>query len=230
MRIEPEIDGVSIVLLGDFNPAILTPAWFVLQGLLPKGAEESADVEAIHPQIASFHFDWFGVRVATDHFVATTEQAPHVRLRDLVAGAFGERLRHTPLRSLGINRYVHFRTGNPAARVRMGLALAPVEPWGEWGLGLGSSAEDGGVTSLTMTRLRPEGRPEGDRINVTVQPSVKIDDRRLGVYVGVNDHYGDEGSDRSGAMRLVDILEDRFDKSLKHSESIIDHLMSLAMK
>ena len=36
MRIEPEISGVSVVLLGDFNPAIFTPAWFALHGLLPE--------------------------------------------------------------------------------------------------------------------------------------------------------------------------------------------------
>ena len=44
MRIEPEISSVSVILLGDFNPAIFTPAWFALHDLLPKGAAESADL------------------------------------------------------------------------------------------------------------------------------------------------------------------------------------------
>ena len=34
MRIEPEISGVQVVLVGDFNPAIFTPAWFALYRLL----------------------------------------------------------------------------------------------------------------------------------------------------------------------------------------------------
>ena len=36
MRIEPEISGVAVVLLGDFNPAIFTPAWFAMHELLPR--------------------------------------------------------------------------------------------------------------------------------------------------------------------------------------------------
>ena len=32
MRIEPAISGVEVVLLGDFNPAIFTPAWFAIFG------------------------------------------------------------------------------------------------------------------------------------------------------------------------------------------------------
>ena len=43
MRIEPEISDVSVVLLGDFNPAIFTPAWFALHGLLP---ERVADAQS----------------------------------------------------------------------------------------------------------------------------------------------------------------------------------------
>ena len=34
MRIEPETSGVSVVVLGTFNPAIFTPAWFELHGVL----------------------------------------------------------------------------------------------------------------------------------------------------------------------------------------------------
>ena len=42
MRIEPEISGVQIVLVGDFNPAIFTPAWFALYRLLPESVASSA--------------------------------------------------------------------------------------------------------------------------------------------------------------------------------------------
>ena len=58
MRTEPEIDGVDVVLVGDFNPAIFTPAWFALNGLLPESATASADLQIAHQQITAFNTDW----------------------------------------------------------------------------------------------------------------------------------------------------------------------------
>ena len=81
MKIQPEIDGVSVVLLGSINPAIFTPAWFVLHELLPKNATDTATLQVAHPQVTRFVFDWLTLQVTTDQFVADTAQAPHVRVR-----------------------------------------------------------------------------------------------------------------------------------------------------
>lgn len=54
MRIEPEISGVGIVLLGAFNPMILTPAWFAMHGILPKAAAENATLKSANPQEVEF--------------------------------------------------------------------------------------------------------------------------------------------------------------------------------
>ena len=54
MRIAPEISGAAIVLLGDFNPAILTPAWFAMHELLPKAVADSANMEVAHRQATVF--------------------------------------------------------------------------------------------------------------------------------------------------------------------------------
>ena len=54
MRITPEISGVNIILVGKFNPAIFTPAWFTLHGLLPKGAEVGAQLQVAHQGLTVF--------------------------------------------------------------------------------------------------------------------------------------------------------------------------------
>ena len=227
MRIEPEISGVDVIVLGTFNPALFTPAWFVLHDLLPKPVADSAEVALIHPQVTAFTFDWLHLQVTTERFSAETSQAPHVRVCDLVVRVFREYLPHTPLRAFEINRYVHFPVRSPAERDRIGRMLAPVEPWGHWGPDLGLDGDRGGMTSLTMSQLDPPGRAEGGRINVTVEPSNRIGDPRSGVYVLVNDHYPiDETSPTTG--RPAGILEENFDASLKRSDDIIDHVMSLA--
>ena len=160
MRIEPEISGVNVVLLGDFNPAIFTPAWFALHGLLPKHVAESAELRVANQQVTEFAAEWMRLQVAAGHFFVETLQAPHVRLCDFVARTFKEYLHHTPVRAFGINRDVHFRVKSLAERDRIGRTLAPVEPWGAWGQDLGLDGRQGGMTSLTMTRLNPEGRPK----------------------------------------------------------------------
>ena len=227
MRIEPEISGVNVVLLGDFNPAIFTPAWFALHGLLPESVADSAELHVANPQVTNFVADWLRLQVTVDRFFVETLQAPHIRLRDLVARVFKEYLHHTPLRAFGINRDVHFRVKSSTEQDRIGRMLAPVEPWGAWGRDLGLDGEYGGMTSLTMSGV-PEGRPTGSQINVTVEPSYRISNRRTGVYVRVNDHYAIDNAELGTAERLMELFEDNFDTSLERSNGIIDHIMSLA--
>ena len=227
MRIEPEISSVSVVLLGKFNPAIFTPAWFALHGLLQKGAAESAQLQIAHQQVTAFSADWLRLEVTPERFSVETSQAPHIRLRDLVARVFKEHLYHTPLNAFGINRNVHFPVPSFADQDRIGRTLAPVEPWGAWGQNLGLDGEHSGMKSLTMSRSNPEGRPKGDSINITVEPSTRIGDGRLGIYVGVNDHYSMESSSPGTDQRLMELLEKNFEASLKRSDGVIDHIMSL---
>ncbi|MDE2984916.1 MAG: hypothetical protein OXU69_09440 [Gemmatimonadota bacterium] len=113
MRIVPEISGMQIVLLGQFNPAIFTPAWFAHNKLLREGLEKSAQVQVIHPQIAAFTADWLHLQVTNEQFRAETQQAPYARLCELVVRTFSECFHHTPLTGFGINRNVHFLVSDP---------------------------------------------------------------------------------------------------------------------
>ena len=229
MRIEPEISGVSVVLLGEFNPAIFTPAWFAMHGLLPESAAESAMLEVAHRQVTVFSTDWLRLEVTHNRFSINTLQAPYIRLRDLVARVFKEHLYHTPLNAFGINRDVHFQVSSLTVRDQMGRTLAPVEPWGTWSHALGLDGERGGMTSLTMSQIDPKGRPKGGCINVKVEPSNRIGQGRLGVYVQVNDHYAINDTGPGTGERLMKLFEDNFDTSLSRGDDIVDHIMSLAM-
>ena len=228
MRIEPELSDVSIVLIGKLNPAIFTPAWFALHKLLPESVADTAQLQVVHQQVTEFSTNWLRLQVTPERFSAETSLAPHIRLRDFVVRVFKDHLHHTPITAFGINWQVHFRVGSSAERDRIGRTLAPVEPWGAWANQIGLDGEHGGMTSLTMMQGDPEGRPKGDSINITVEPSNRIGEGRLGVYVRVNDHYSIESSSSGTTRHLMELLEKNFEASITRSDGIIDHIMSLA--
>ena len=228
MRIDPEVSAASVVAVGKFNPAVFHPAWFSLRGLLPAEATEAASVQIVSPEATAFAFDWLAVEVTTDVFSMITLQEPYVRVRDLAVRLFNEHLPDTVVHVLGINRTVHFRVRDMRARDRIGQTLAPKSAWGEWATALGPDGRHGGMTSLTMTQLDLDGRPDNDRINVNVEPSVRIGEGRTGVYVAVNDHYTIDQASSERSKRLLQILDGRFEESRRWSDGIIDHVMSLA--
>lgn len=228
MRIEPEISGAGIVLRGTFNPAIFTPAWFVLHELLPEAAAAHADLELAHPQLAKFSTEWLQLEATPDRFQAVTQEGPYIRVRDLVVRVFSEYLPHTPVNVVGINRDVHFRAPSAAARDRVGERLAPSEPWGTFGESFSRGTAHGGMVSLTMRQNNPDGRPPGGQINVRVEPSVRVGDGRTGIYVGVNDHYQADGTTPESRAELIEFLADDFESSIQGADGIIDRVMALA--
>lgn len=232
MRIQPEHNSVSIVLVGSLNAAIFHPAWFGANNLLSKEDVDSADVELVHREIAAFKVgDWLRVRVEPNRFIAETSEPPFVRLSDLVVRTFGEALTHTPISQLGINRRVHFSVGDEDARNRIGQILAPQEAWGEWASCIAGKKDGkhGGMISLTMAQENLDDREIG-RIRAKVEPSALIKDGS-GIFVEVNDHY--EISDKAaldGAIRITGLLGKQFDISIQRSEWIIDQVMALKEK
>ena len=221
-----EIRASTIVVCGNLNPAIFTPAWFEMHGLMPHGAADEATVKVIHPQVTEFTLDWLRLQVDTNRFLAETVQAPDIRLLDLVARVFKEFLTHTPLTVFGINKHVHFLAQSFEARDRLGRLLAPVEPWGDWAEKLGTDGKKGGMTSLTMTEVALEGRPNGDLLNVKIEPSQQIGQGRLGVYIQVNDHYtAGRSTGYETAENLIKALEENFEPSMKRADAIINHIM-----
>ena len=227
MQIQPEISGASIVLLGNFNPAIFSPAWFDLHDILPENVAETADVQIISPSFTSFSTEWLYLQVTADRFQLQTEQDPYIRLRDLISRVFKEHVFHTPLVAFGINRYVHFRAPSQQAWDQLGRTLAPVEPWADCEKLLALGEEGNGLASLTMRQSQPQGRPSGGYIDVRVEPSNRIGQGKDGVYVHVNDHYEIDETSKNGRTQLLDTLEKCFESDIKNSDEVVDHIMGL---
>lgn len=54
MRIEPEIGGCSIVILGHFNPAIFAPQWFAKFDVVSQTEADNAQLSVMLPDFVNF--------------------------------------------------------------------------------------------------------------------------------------------------------------------------------
>lgn len=230
LLIDPELGSVGIVLVGQFNPSIFQPYWFAANELVSEEAAKSAQISVIHPDIAAFTIDMhFNLQVTRDRFAIDTAVAPWIAISDLAVRIFGGLLPHTPIGRMGINRMVHFRVKDEATREKIGLLLAPREPWGEFGRRVsgGTGQKHGGLQSLSLLQRDVGDRP-GGWIQPKLEPSSRIGDGRTGIYMEINDHYEIENwALPKDAQEIIGILDKRFDSSIAESENIINQIMSL---
>jgi hypothetical protein len=234
MRIGPEISAATIVLRGAFNPSIFQPFWLVRNEIVTEEQGENAQINLIHPQAAEFDIPGqFSLHVDPTTFTITRTEAPLILVSDTAVKIFAELLPHTPTGQLGLNRTVHFSVGSFEERNRIGVLLAPPDPWGAWGTELSSGPSKGkpdqlgGLKSLTMLQTRPPDRQFG-HIQATIEPSILIGGGRSGIFMVINDHFQIEDPGKAeGAEEMIDILAGRFDESIRRSESLIDQVMAL---
>ena len=226
MLIQPEISACSIVLLGQFNPAIFHPAWLQSKAIEPELPETNSDL-LTHRDVATFSIDTRTYHVRTDLFQVETLSAPWVTILDITTKIFREHLHHTPITGFGVNRTVHFRLPNMLSRIRLGRMLAPIEPWDEFGEGMDSDDKNftGGLQSLIMRR---KFFIDGNALetNVTIEPSMKVKGNTA-VYMHVNAHHALsnllEGHGSDAAMIL---LAKRFEPAIEEADSIIETIMN----
>jgi hypothetical protein len=209
-----QVATVSVVTVGQFNPAIAQPAWLASEGLITKAEAESAKVEVIHPEVSDFTISFsegaiLRMQVLRERLHVSTEDARLFEMtRDLSIGML-RLLRHTPVFKLGINFDCHVGMQSEAARNALGKQLAPPGAWS-------GILEDAALLSLTMTSPRPD--EDAGHLVVKVEPSVRVP---FGVVVAVNDHFDVAATDGHGTEKVVALLQSKWDASLKRSREIV---------
>lgn len=189
----PEAEGLDVVLVGSFNPAIFHPEWFFRQGIVTEQDAKEAKVQDVSGEITVVQVCGIMLQCVGDRFsLATTNISYAERMQDMIRQTFSL-LSHTPIVACGINPHVHYQVGNEAYWHKIGHTLAPKE------LVWNGLLERPGMQSLTIKAPRRGDFP--GEINATVEPSVK---HRPGVYVKVNYHYGlPREAVHAGAAELV---------------------------
>lgn len=231
MRLSTIRNEAAIVLIGDFNPAIVRPGWLALNNIFSKDEADNAEIDVIHSAISSFTISWADFTVQKERFQVTVGDNPLIRVSDTVTNIFGNLLMHTPVRAVGINRQVSFSVGSLEKRNSIGFRLAPPEAWGNWGQEIRPTDENqlnnSGLINLTMQAERQDIYEGHIQARVGPDNSSSAGDR-IGMHI--NDHYqiSTEGHEEETASTAVKILHDQFDNSINQANNIIDQVMRLA--
>jgi hypothetical protein len=231
MRISPQVSSFSIVALGNLNPLIFRPEWLRDKEIVVGSDFDGISVDIIHPEVVSLRVPWGQLLVEREKFSIMALQEPAVRVQDLFVKCF-QVLPETPITAVGLNHEVHFAVSTEEARDRVGDTLAPKEFWRDFVTRDGAKA--GGMRSLIMEQaFLVDGRmtrKDGltGHIHVRVEPS-KYPGLRLGIFVSVNDHYDLVKDSRpSDGRTAAEVAFNRWEKSLKESDRLIDRIMELA--
>lgn len=224
----PETDTAAIVLIGHFNPMIFQPYWFASQGIFSPDEAKNAKIEVIHSEITVFSIEWLSIRVEKNVFNAISVKQPHIHVLDFILSTFGNCLIHTPIYHVGINRIIEFKA-DVRNRDKLGKTLAPQSAWGDWGKeieGPKDGEKHGGLREIVMEQRNLDDRYRG-HIQAKVEPSKNLNN---GILVSVNDHYEIEENDTViGCEKIITIIKDNFEESMRRSGKIINHIMSLAI-
>jgi len=215
-----QVEARTIVVRGSFNPLIFQPAWFRAEGLVmetdldPENLPEDSTV--ITHDLVQFDGGWMTLQVTGDRFTLSVNEADMYEVaRDLVADTF-ERLRHSPVIAVGLNKHVHYSMPTHRSWDDLGVKLAPRENWAD-------VLQSPGMRSLLVEAVRPD--QYAGNVFVRVEPSGLVND---GVFVEVNDHFqfGSVAS-REAIPRLLEILREQWVQSEDRASAVIRHTLAL---
>lgn len=224
------IKSNSVVVIGDMNPSIFSPAWVrrYIDLRIDDGSE--AEVQVIHPEIADFML--CDLRFTVERNRLTLRSMVH-DLELLVAitqQMFGEVLSHTPIWAYGVNLECHVDFGSFEKRNELGRRLCPIEPWGAWGKDLDNRDPklNGGMSSISMKKVLSLD-PESFEI-FTIQPSNAKDMENSGVFFAMNNHFsqvaGRDRTDEAFRKQLLHMMRESIAYYVSSFENIVEHFMT----
>jgi hypothetical protein len=207
-----EIEGASVVLLGNFNPALVHPAWLARHKLVRDSEADAAEVSLIRPEVSVFSVGPFQIEAQPERFTVMVADLGNLGpLQDLVCSVFTI-LGHTPIFKFGLNRHMHFRMASADAWHRVGHTLAPKDPWE----GL---LEEAGTRAVTVWGKWPT--TQAKHVQVMVEPSQRVTN---GVYVAVTPHFDLSGSE---ASVVIDTLRSNWDECFNRARKVGETIVAL---
>jgi len=225
-------DGTTVVLVGNFRPVRLSPAWLHEHGQLSSAELASAEYELLIPDEATtFKAGWARCAANPQQLqFETQEESEYERLRDLTVAVI-RAMPDLELALLGINRIVHFEAPDIDAWHAVGDNLVRNEL-------LNDILHLPGMRNVTFWGVRPD--KYGGKIQVQVEPSFRFP---RSVFLSYNDHYDlsvvdsqphdrhemaemaraeDASRSKEKTVNAVSILNDQWEHSMRRFNDVLE--------
>jgi len=213
MTIKAAARELSLVVVGDLNPAILHPTWFAAQGLIKDAEAQDSAIEVVHKEVALWELDWLKVHATTSRLQFFSEkEAFFLPLRDLMIGTL-TLLSHTPISALGVNWGSYYQFPDNKSFQKFGHDIVPKERW--------MKALKNPVTARVTVNSDRDDNFEG-QIHTSVSGHNKFP---LCVYIAINDHFKLNSSSPMTTTEQVTVrITAAWDKSEQRPQQVADEL------
>lgn len=234
----------QIVIVGDFNPAIITPDWLSSKGLI--GEEDLQICRESIQQVAKskvmvFESKWFRLQAFANQLSVATLDGATPRIADLAASILAL-LPETPVQAFGLNFDANFKIIKLDDYHKFGDYLVPKAPYLNLLPKVDGKDAYAGLVHLTIaidsnTRT-VEGKVHGlkSQKRITVEPSNGVEQ---GIFFLYNDHivvseidkefYEIDSEINTPALVASNIIRLKWEKDLSESQSVFQGLLNGAL-
>lgn len=208
-----QIESLSIVIVGDFNPVIFQPFWLANKCLIREDEAKNAVIDVIHNEIVKYDLDWVNIQITKNRCEFKTKVPYFDPLKDLIVGIF-KILNETPIKLFGINHLYDFSLQTPEQYYNFGKELTPLEFWND-------NLNDPRLNQLEIIEnIRKDGQ-NGKR-RIIIGPSTQS--IPFGIAIKVNNHFDLVSKDFK--IDFIPVLEKNWSNSFEESKSIIENLLN----
>ena len=212
---EPSSRILNIVLVGSFNPAIISPGWLALKKIISDEEASNSKIDLIHREVSKFEVSDCTYEIFLDRCSITTKHA-HLfeKLQDNVIKIFNF-LKETPVVKVGFNwqSVYEFLESEHDDYVNFGHKHIPKEDF--WNKHL----KNPGLHDLKIESER------SDDYDGKYNFYIKKGNGRS-VILHFNDHYEIKGENKniSDASKAIELIDKNFSNSRDYANEILKKL------
>lgn len=210
---KPSRTVATLVVVGNFNPAVFSPFWFKSHDLLRDAEADSAEIQVVSPDITLFKTEWLEVDARANRLQFRTQQEPYFPvLRDLMLGSLAL-FPAVPIIQSGFNWEEIYTFQDADEFHALGHTLAPKAPWGD-------TMVHPGMVHLTVRSERPDKRDgyKDFRVRPLKHPINTVS-------LSVNDHVSYERLEPTSPAEAIECIDSYWERSFEEFHSVALHLI-----
>jgi len=214
-KLEENVDRseLNIIILGFFNPVIITPFWLSTKNLIRETDAINAKIRIMHNEIVDYDLEWATIEITQKRFHIKCTQEPFFEItRDLVVGIFSL-LKETPIDSFGFNHTKTVSLKTEDRYYEIGNRLSPFSNWSE-------GLDDPRLQRLEILDKESKQKSHGS-ILITIY-STAANELNQAVGININDHY--PFSEKEGIKFSANLFIEYWDNSLNIANNVLSKL------